>query len=99
MSPPLTLDQIYTAAQEAKRQEQQRQSVAQMADEIEKRRIEEEDWQPPIDVDANYVPEEVAPADWWIREQLAKELAKGRLAEEPANEDSHGYTIYVEDTD
>jgi hypothetical protein len=94
MSPRPSLDEIAAAAEDLKRQ-QQRQWIAQMADEVE--RIKAEDWKAPEDVE--YVPEVPAPADWWLREQIAKELAKGRLADEPREPDSAGYTIYVEDSD
>jgi hypothetical protein len=91
----LSLDEIAAAAEQRKL-EQQRQNVADMADEIE--RIKAEDWQPPFD-EHEYRPEELVPADWFLREALAKELAKHKLAEEPREPDSTGYTIYIEDTD
>jgi hypothetical protein len=100
MSPRPSLDEIAAAAEDAKRRQQNeriRQMTADMADEIE--RIRAEDWQPPFDVDAVYLPEQVAPADWFLREQIAKEQARGHLAEEPKEPDSAGYTIYVEDSD
>lgn len=90
---PLSLDEIAAAA-EARRQEQQRQTVAAMSDEIG--RIRAEDWQPPEDVE--YVPEQAAPADWWVREQLAKARAKGHLADEQPEPDSQPwFTIEGED--
>jgi hypothetical protein len=92
----LSLDQILMAAQEAKRQEQQREAAAQMVDEIE--RIKAEDWQPPIDVDACYVPENLVPADWWLQEQIAKHKASQGLAEEPKEPETQAWYT-VEDTD
>jgi hypothetical protein len=65
----LSLDQIATAADERKR-EQQRQAVAQMATEIE--RIKAEDWKAPEGVDAIPTIETPAPADWFIRGEIAK---------------------------
>lgn len=97
--PPLSLDQIAMAAQEAKRQQQDeqiRQMAADMAAEIQK--IESEDWKAPEGVDLGPYYEQPAPADWWIREQLAKELAKSRLNDEP-KDDSTGFTIFTDDTD
>lgn len=94
-----SLDEIAAAAEDAKRRQQDeriRQMNADMADEIA--RIEAEDWKAPDDVDA-YSPETPAPADWWVREQIAKSQARGRLAEEPKEPDSAGYSIFVEDTD
>jgi hypothetical protein len=100
MSPRPSLDEIAAAAEDAKRRQQNeriRQMTADMADEID--RIKAEDWQPPFDVDAIYEPEKLEPADWWVREQIAKSQARGHLAEEPKEPDSAGYSIFVEDTD
>lgn len=91
----MTLDEIATAAAELKRRQQReriRQMAAEMATEIE--RIKAEDWQAPPDVER--VPEELAPADWKLVEEFRRQP---RLAEEPADDSSAGYTIYVEDTD
>ncbi len=92
--PRPTLDEIAAAA-EAKRQEQQRQQVAAMAEEIG--RIKSEDWQPPEDVD--YVPEDTAPADWWVREQLAKAKAKGHLSDEQPEPDTQPWFTIENDGD
>jgi hypothetical protein len=91
----LSLDEIWAAGQQRKL-EQQREGIAQMADEIERKKAD--DWQPPFD-EHEYVPEEVKPLDWWVTEQIAKENAKHKLAEEPREPDSTGYTIYIEETD
>jgi hypothetical protein len=91
----MTLDEIAAAAAEAKRRQQQ-DNIAKMADEIE--RIKAEDWQPPIDVDACYVPENLVPADWWLQEQIAKHKASQGLAEEPKEPETQAW-FTVEDTD
>ena len=59
----MTLDEIQAAADDRKRL-QQRASVAQMADEIE--RIKAEDWKAPEGVDLIPTRETPAPADWFI---------------------------------
>jgi cell division septum initiation protein DivIVA len=95
-----SLDEIAAAAEDAKRRQQQeriRQMTADMVDELD--RIKAEDWQPPFDVDAVYVPEQIVPLDWKLQEEIAKEAAKRRLSDEPREPDSAGYTIYVEDSD
>jgi hypothetical protein len=100
MSPRPSLDEITAQADEWKRrhrEEEIRQLSAEMSTEID--RIKAEDWQPPFDVDAIYEPEKLEPADWWVREQIAKSQARGHLAEEPKEPDSAGYSIFVEDTD
>ena len=90
----ISLDQIAAAAEQRKL-EQQRESVAQMADEIE--RIKAEDWKPPFD-EHEYTPEATVPDDWLLREAFEKARAKQSLAEEPkADEAQAWYT--VEDTD
>ena len=75
----MSLDQIAAAAEQRKL-EQQRETVAQMADEIE--RIKAEDWKPPFD-EHEYTPETIVPADWFLQEAIAKARAKQSLAEEP----------------
>ena len=74
----MSLDEIAAAAEQRKL-EQQRQSVAQMADEIE--RIKAEDWKPPFD-EHEYVAEQTVPDDWLLREAFAKDKAKHGLAED-----------------
>ena len=94
MSPTLSLDQILAAAEQRKL-EQQRQSVADMSDEIE--RIKAEDWTPPFD-EHEYQPEPLVPADWFLQEAIAKARAKQSLAEEPKSDDAQAWYT-VEDTD
>jgi hypothetical protein len=101
MSPRPSLDEVLAAAEDAKRRQQDeriRQMSAEMSDEIE--RVRSEDWKAPADVE--YAPEtfrEPLPLDWFLQEAIAKDAARGRLAEEPREPDSAGYTIYVEDSD
>ena len=90
----MSLDQIAAAAEQRKL-EQQRETVAQMADEIE--RIKAEDWQPPFD-EHEYTPETTVPADWFIRDQIAKHKASQGLAEEPKEPETQAWYT-VEDTD
>lgn len=83
----MILDEIAAAAEQLKR-DQQRQNIAQMADEIE--RIKAEDWKPPecangcpayqtcdhccgpLGPDVEHIPEQPAPLDWLLQEQFAK---------------------------
>ena len=74
----MSLDEIAAAAEQRKL-EQQRQSVAQMADEIE--RIKAEDWKPPFD-EHEYQPETTVPDDWLLQEAFAKAKAKEGLSED-----------------
>lgn len=93
--PRPSLDEIAAAAEQAKRDQQAervRQMSAEMAAEIQ--RIADEDWQSPDDVER--IPEDVAPADWWIREQIAKSQASQGLAEEPKENPPH---YMIEDID
>lgn len=91
------LDQVLADARELSRQRQQRenikQMVADMASDAEKRRIAEEDWIAPPDVER--IPEELAPADWRLVEEMRRQP---RLAEEAPDDSTAGYTIYT-DTD
>lgn len=92
------LDQVLADARELSRQRQQRenikQMVADMATDAEKRRIAEEDWIAPPDVER--VPEQLVPDDWKLLEEFRRQP---RLAEEAPDDSTAGYTIYVEDTD
>ena len=74
----LSLDEIAAAAEQRKL-EQQRQNVADMADEIQK--IKDEDWQPPFD-EHEYKPEATVPDDWLLQEAFAKAKAKEGLSED-----------------
>ena len=90
----LSLDEIAAAAEQRKL-EQQRQAVADMADEIEC--IKAEDWQPPFD-EHEYIAEQTVPADWFIRDAIAKQKATQGLAEEPKEPETQAWYT-VEDTD
>lgn len=98
--PRPSLDQIAAAADEAKRRQQDervRQMTAELADEIEK--LKAEDWQAPHDVDLPPPFEQPAPADWWVREQIAKAKARGHLAEEPSEDAGSQGWFTLDETD
>lgn len=92
----MSLDQIAAAAAEAKRLDV-RQSVARMADELEKRRHDE---RPTYDITDQlpHRPEQLAPMDWLLREAIAKAKASQGLAEEPKEPEHQAYYT-IEDTD
>lgn len=93
----LSLDQIAAASEDLKRQQQRegiRQMTAEMATAAEKRRIAEEDWTAPPDVER--VPEQTVPDDWLLQEAFANARARQGLAEEQTETPPH---YLIEDTD